>query len=192
MRILELGGGTNRHPKAFASLDKHHPFNSLTTDIGVHDWPVDTQMVDLVYSSHVLEHIPKGDATIHVFNEAMRVLKPGGRFVSIFPIIGYTDPISMVGRLVSAWEPYADPTHVQGWWLPESVGYFTGRIHADADYGIHPGWADLGVHLSEENMQTELWGVRSTGYPVDHRSWWGIAGGWEGAFSLCKEGGDAS
>ena len=74
--------------------------------------------------SHLLEHIPAGADRIGVFNEAFRVLRSGGTFEIIVPL----------------WSPdsygwAADPTHVSVW-VEQSFWYFTGRMMANADYGI--------------------------------------------------------
>jgi len=48
--FVELGGGTNPHPRADIIIDLHHPKNSPATDASVTPW--------LVYGSTGLEAIP--------------------------------------------------------------------------------------------------------------------------------------
>jgi SAM-dependent methyltransferase len=45
-------------------------------------WPFKTASVDLIYTSHFVEHVPDWDA---FWTEAYRVMKPGGYFVAITP-----------------------------------------------------------------------------------------------------------
>lgn len=140
MILLELGGGSKPHPQVTYGIDSRHAVNAPTQDATQIPWLVGTGeladgSIDKIYSSHFMEHVPKGQATLAVMNEAWRVLRPGGTFTIICPLIGYTDRGR--GHLVERWEPYADPTHVQGWWFPESLLYFCeDGIEADADYGI--------------------------------------------------------
>ena len=133
MRI-DLGGGTA--PKAgFVNLDPVHgigPWKRRAQDI---PWPANEEwiregwkpVVDAIWASHVMEHIPAGAERIAVFNEAHRVLKPGGTFTVIVPLFPW--PQAM-----------ADPTHVS-YWVEESFGYFDGTCRwgpPNADYGILP------------------------------------------------------
>jgi SAM-dependent methyltransferase len=68
-------------------------------------------------------------------NEAHRVLKPGGVFEVIVPIVN--DPLT--------WHAIADPTHVS-FWVPESFHYFDGLFAANADYGIRL-WSTLELEV---------------------------------------------
>lgn len=130
MRI-DIGGGT--YPKAgFLNLDPVHGVGALKIR-AQESWPINTESIESVWASHVMEHIPAGTDRIAVFNEAHRVLIPGGTFTVVVPLFPW--PQAM-----------ADPTHVS-YWVEESFGYFDGRIpwgNPHADYGIlpweHGGW----------------------------------------------------
>jgi SAM-dependent methyltransferase len=185
--MVELGGGSNPHPRADIVLDTAHPKPSqrYATDVGSHRWPVDSETADEIYSSHLLEHIPKGGPIINLFNEAARILRPGGRFVAVLPLIGFTD--EGVGTMVAGWQPYADPTHVQGWWLPESVMYFTGEIAPGATYGIPLCWQDLGPRITPERATRELNTFASAPTYSQYDTFWAVRDGWEGVFSLVKK-----
>lgn len=156
---LDIGGGT-LSPAGWENLDPTHgsrpEFKVLVQD-GI---PLPDSSVDQARASHVMEHIPSGEARIKAMNEVHRVLKPGGTFEVIIPLVGYTE--GGVGHLVSGWQPYADPTHVAYWWFPESLLYFCeGPFKPHADYGIRV-WSAL---------QEEDWEVRD---------------GWEGRALLRK------
>lgn len=87
-------------------------------------WPTETGSVGAIRASHVMEHIPSGQARLDVMNEAHRVLIPGGTFEIIVPDV-----------LTGTWHAFADPTHVSFWCL-ESFHYFDGSFAANADYGM--------------------------------------------------------
>lgn len=209
--LLELGGGTKPHPRADVVIDSRHPIGSPKQDAAVTPWRVgavpgaigyypednptgnlwftlDKETVDEVYASHFLEHIPKGQAIIDVMNEAWRILKPGGSFTIIVPLIGFSHDYDG-GRVDvhCGWQAHADPTHVQGWWFPESLQYFTGQIGADADYQIRL-WSPLGERI-DELSSTGFVDFHKTGpitAPSYLRSWWSVRGGWEGVARLVK------
>ena len=96
----------NPHPAAEVVIDLHHPQGSDRQDAVVVPWtrhvvaagsreyrslPIESGSVDVVYASHFLEHIPAGQPRLDVFNEARRVLRPGGGFEFLVPLTGWTE-----------------------------------------------------------------------------------------------------
>lgn len=122
MTSIEIGGGTLVQP-GWTNLDSrngHGEWARLAQDT---PWPTGDNTVDAIRASHVMEHIPAGQDRIDVMNEAHRVLRPGGVFEIIVPL------------MVGTWHAIADPTHVS-YWCKESFHYFDGLFAANADYGI--------------------------------------------------------
>lgn len=123
---IDIGGGTI--PKAgYVNLDPVHgdgEFKRRAQD-GI---PAGDGTVDGLRASHVMEHILAGAERIFVMNEAWRVLKPGGEFEIIVPMIP-TDGNA------PTWHAIADPTHVS-FWCKESFHYFDGLFAANAIYDI--------------------------------------------------------
>ena len=130
---VEIGGGTLLTP-GFINLDPVHgvcEWRRLAQDT---PWPAADNTVDALRASHVMEHIPAGmDFRVKVMNEAHRVLKPGGTFEIIVPL------------LVGTWHAVADPTHVS-FWVVESFHYFDGLFAANAHYGISL-WETLSLEV---------------------------------------------
>ena len=60
-----------------------HPIDA--TDLA----PIEAASIDVCFSSNFFEHLPSKDALDRVLNESYRVLKPGGRFVSMHPNLRY-------------------------------------------------------------------------------------------------------
>ena len=96
-------------------------------------WPFPDGHFDLVYCSHVLEHVPpiagpkpgtKRDILFDVFEEIHRVLKPGGLLCIRVPW-GYTEVslehIQHYRQWRPEWANYFDPQH-------EENGYSTARF----------------------------------------------------------------
>ena len=133
MASIELGGGTKVQP-GWINLDPRHGQKQWRRQAQEVPWPIADNSVDGIHASHVMEHIPAGIPRIDVMNEAHRVLKPGGVFEIVVPL------------MVGTWHAIADPTHVS-FWCPESFAYFDGSIGADADYGIRM-WKTLSLHVA--------------------------------------------
>lgn len=198
--LVDLGGGTLPHPRADVVIDLHHPKNSPAQDASVTPWAVNPghwlneggqdyihgDLVDEVYASHFMEHIHRGQPLINVMNEAWRVLRPGGTFTMILPLVGYTDPHT--GAPMSnhiGWQPWADPTHVNYWWFPEAIYYFCqGMFAPHADYGTKV-WGPAGSWIPEDEATAKLESFRSTPAP-ERDSWWSVRGTWEGIFRIYK------
>jgi hypothetical protein len=120
---IEIGGGTLLKP-GFINLDPRHGegvWQKYAQDV---PWPCADNEATALRASHVMEHIPAGQPRIDVMNEAWRVLRPGGEFEIIVPL------------MTGSWHAIADPTHVS-FWAEESFYYFCdGPFRANADYGI--------------------------------------------------------
>jgi hypothetical protein len=134
-----------------------------------------------------MEHIPRGQPLIDVMNEAWRVLKPGGTFTMIMPLVGYTDP--MDGSPQSShigWQPWSDPTHVNFWWFPEALMYFCeGPFKPLADYGMRI-WGPLGPFVSDHHASMYLQFQQQDSVMLNAESWWSVRSGWEGVARLTK------
>ena len=119
--IIDIGGGL-KPIEGSENLDPVHGIGNWKRKAQDLHWPTTDWSVETIYASHVMEHIPAGQTRIQVFNEAYRVLKPGGLFIVTVP-------------LFPSWQAIADPTHVS-YWVAQSFAYFDGTWHYDADYGI--------------------------------------------------------
>ena len=186
-RLLELGGGTNPHPRAEVDIDRHHGRGiGAGRDVLEVMWRFH-EYYDEAYCSHLIEHIPKGEPLINVMNGVWEALKPGGSFTLLFPIIGWTTPMG-TGQYVRGFYPWADPTHVNYLWLPESFQYFceANPIGLQAEYGIKL-WRPMNVEPWTEQSLTAMLNDYRMG-PVAElgSSIWGIRGGWEGVVRLEK------
>jgi predicted SAM-dependent methyltransferase len=80
--MLELGAGENRGVPGWTYADVNENCD-LTLDL-THPLPFPDNCVDMIYSSHLLEHFSYNE--LHNFlNECLRVLKPGGIFSAAVP-----------------------------------------------------------------------------------------------------------
>lgn len=122
MTSIEIGGGTLVQP-GWVNLDSRNGAGEWRRMAQDTPWPTGDNTVSAIRASHVMEHIPAGQERIDVMNEAHRVLRPGGVFEIIVPL------------MVGTWHAIADPTHVS-YWCKESFHYFDGLFAANADYGI--------------------------------------------------------
>lgn len=138
---LEIGGGTLVEP-GVVNLDPVHGSSGWGQQAQQTPWPCQAGCFESIRASHVMEHVPSGHARIDVFNEAHRVLVPGGTFEVIVPGAVARDAAEMLG-----WWAIADPTHVS-LWVPESFHYFDGTFAPNADYGIAP-WETLELRVED-------------------------------------------
>ena len=109
MRTLDIGCGAVRDPSADAGMD-FYPYQGV--DI-VHDatrfpWPIRDEAFDRLVSHQLVEHLPARDAVagrdifFEFFDEAWRILKPGGTFA--FDTPHKDNPLA-----------YGDVTHRRFW-----------------------------------------------------------------------------
>lgn len=97
-RVIDVGAGGDPDPRATETADLYHDGCDHQFDVR-EQWPIDDSSVDGLIARHVLEHIPHRDLPV-VFDEAARVLRPGGWFEIRVPVGTDAD---------------ADPTHTADW-----------------------------------------------------------------------------
>jgi SAM-dependent methyltransferase len=148
MTSIEIGGGSLVQP-GWLNLDSRNGIGEWRREAQETPWPTGDGTVDAIRASHVLEHVPAGQARIDIFNEAHRVLRPGGVFEVVLPLA-----ITESGGM--SWHAWADPTHIS-FWCRESFYYFMQAypgapgqavFAANADYGIKL-WRELSWHVNQ-------------------------------------------
>jgi hypothetical protein len=178
--MLELGGGPFPHPFASVVVDLEHPRGAPAQDAADAPWRTDRGTVvdgsvSMVYASHIMTQIPRGEPLLRVMNEAWRVLEPGGTFKMVFPVVGYTD-MHGVGHHVESWQAYADPTHVSLWWMPQALSlYFCKPDLWAGMYGALP-WEPLGRYFEYDDIDWEA------------PTFWSLRWGWECTVRIRKPG----
>lgn len=83
-RVLELGGGKNRHPAADVNVDVRAGEGVDFTCNFEEPLPIQSDEFDAVYSHFSLEHV-SWRGTQQFINEMFRVLKPGGKAIVAVP-----------------------------------------------------------------------------------------------------------
>lgn len=78
--FLDLGAGQNPR-EGFESVDVNIEADHQV-DLFSYPWKFEDDSVDIIYSSHFVEHVPGWDA---FWNEVGRVLKPGGFVLATTP-----------------------------------------------------------------------------------------------------------
>lgn len=132
MRKLEIGpGNKGRINKTWETMDiVKKPFVDIVHDASVIPYPIKSNIYDLVYMSHILEHIP-WFKTIKTLKEVYRIIKNGG-IVEIW--------VPDFAKIIKA---YINPRlmHKDGWYKynPEKdiMKWINGRIFT---YGPEPNW----------------------------------------------------
>ena len=83
-RILELGGGGNRHPQADCNVDIR-PAPDVDFQCNLEEpLPINDQDFDAVFSQYCLEHLSWRKVP-DFLKEVLRVLKPGGKAIFVVP-----------------------------------------------------------------------------------------------------------
>lgn len=125
--MLNLGCGKAIYPPPWVNLDrKALPGVDVMMDLEDcehENLPFEDNQFDIVYASHLLEHI---SGLLPLMEELHRVTKPGGHLLVRVPH----------GAHDSA---YGDPTHVR-YFFKESFQYFGQPSYHLADYGYRGDW----------------------------------------------------
>lgn len=83
---LDVGAGQYKRDEDFVSVDLFD--ESADVRAAAHEMPFPDGSVELVWCSHMLEHVPRGEIN-RVLQEFLRVLKPGGRAIISVPNFDY-------------------------------------------------------------------------------------------------------
>jgi predicted SAM-dependent methyltransferase len=162
---LDLGSGA--HPReGFTPVDrvKVTPETVVADLVNGTSWPFDNSSVDELASSHFIEHIPADEVSVWIadgvgnvckgfkdrllwfFDEAFRVIKPGGLFHLTWPALKSTDA-------------FRDPTHRR--FLPLEFLHYLSREGRAAmgleHYGATCNWVceNAEVHGAALELQTD-------------------------------------
>jgi ubiquinone/menaquinone biosynthesis C-methylase UbiE len=117
MRILEIGPGTPSGRSAlFASADTLDLLGEPTyrASWGGDPLPVPSDTYDLVFASHVLEHIPWYRAVAGL-REVHRILKPGGEFEVYVPDFAYIVQCYREKKCGDNWRVFNQVGHWMTW-----------------------------------------------------------------------------
>ena len=83
--ILDFGCGTDRYPNATAIdiSDRHlTKEGDIKWDLDNYPYPLSSNYADLIYCSHVIEHLKKPEETLREFT---RIIKPMGKIIIKVP-----------------------------------------------------------------------------------------------------------
>ena len=91
MKVLHVGCGGSTLPDIFPDLEEIRldldPASGANMIGSMLDIPLDDGRVDVVYTSHTLEHVTQHDG-VRALKEFLRVLRKGGQCICIVPNIG--------------------------------------------------------------------------------------------------------
>ena len=104
---LELGAGVNRGLPGWTYIDANDQCD-FVLDLS-QPLPFPDNFVDIIYSSHLLEHFKYTDL-ISFLTECVRILKPGGQFSAAVPNAGiylnaYHDPDNFKPDIFCSYKP---------------------------------------------------------------------------------------
>ncbi len=92
-KILDIGCGPNKLEGALGVDLRPGAGVDMVHDLNVYPWPFPDNEFDLVYASHVLEHL---DDVVRAVEEIHRITKPGGLLKVLVPHFSsssyFTDP----------------------------------------------------------------------------------------------------
>lgn len=151
---VDLGGRFNS-PEGYLSVDLLDA--DLVFDLNK-KWELPTNGVGVIRAYHVIEHL---DDPIHFFNEAYRVLAPGGLLLIEVPSINHPSA-------------FADPTH-KTFWSTENFRYYTDEQKARFIRPQYKG-AFLPLRVEEYNWSDGTIVVTAQLLALKgkyNNSWWG-------------------
>lgn len=168
MRALNVGCGKDVKPaeEGWVNIDGFYEGPGVMKwDFTRFPWPFKDGEFDLVYCSHVMEHVPflyedhkgtKRDVIFTLFEEIHRVLKPGGELVIKAPWAGsdlsYCHP-QHYRQIRPGWFGYFDPAIGENYY---SDARFRLKEWERRPFGVR--WPDaLRVGRSKQGVMVHLW-----------------------------------
>lgn len=118
MKVLEIGPGTADGKSLFwpdaDTVDIQADGATSNVDWGLEPLPFADDTYDLVFASHVLEHIP-WYRTVSALREAHRVLKPGGEIEIYVPDFAFIVKCYTEQRCGDAWRVFNEASGWMTW-----------------------------------------------------------------------------
>lgn len=156
---LNLGAGKSKM-EGYLSVDQI-PFEGLdlVADL-TQPWPWPDNSVSDIHASHMLEHFT-ADERVHIFNEAYRVLIPGGKMAIITPHWAsqraYGDP-------THKWPPVSEFAYYYVWkeWRLQNAPHtdiefnpkgFNCDFNFSGGYALHSGMAGWNIERQQYAQQ---------------------------------------
>jgi predicted SAM-dependent methyltransferase len=136
MKILEIGPGDKPIEGAETLNVSEIPADFHAT-LGSEKLPIEDEQYDLVYMSHVLEHVPWFQ-TNFALNEIYRILKVGGSVEVWVPDFGYLSYCYIEGQFGDNWVRLNNREHPTKWVASRIFSYGPGanwhKAIFDRDY----------------------------------------------------------
>lgn len=178
--FYNVGAGIFSHP-AWTNIDhfsERYKQNVTHLDIDLfkcEDWPIDDTSAFAVYSSHTVEHISM-PASVKMFEEAYRVLRPGGFFRVTTPNAPLFWDSSLKNDKSVWYYLYRNQEYVDRYTIKELlIDYFASQVNLDKvlmkqvcddprSEGSMEDVLDFFISFCTVELQAK--------YPEGHMNWW--------------------
>lgn len=129
---IDLGCGNNKNA-GYVGIDKVKTDSTdFVWDLTKTPWPIDSGVVDRIWSSHFFEHL-SGPERIPFMDECWRVLKPKGQ---VFIVVPYYSSMRAIQDPFHAWPPVCEASFIYfnaQWRKDNKLDHYP--INCDFDFG---------------------------------------------------------
>jgi len=165
--------------KWYAGSQSHHKF--IPFDIRKDNLPFKNESIDLIYSSHVIEHI-ENEHIDKLFRECYRVLKCGGGGRLCCPDAEFLYEATKANKQYWTWRDswFSNTRYCNGKTIPKEIDKlvteiatpkfqsYKGAIRSNFDYANHFKQNDMNSFFSELTKDLSF----RPNWPGDHINWW--------------------
>jgi predicted SAM-dependent methyltransferase len=126
----------------------------IVHDLTVFPYPLETESVDAIHSSHFVEHLD-GIERMKFFDECHRILKPGGKMRLIHP---YYKSVRAVQDPTHKWPPLSENSYLywdKNWREQNKLDHYP--IKCDFEFNIYYIWQDISV--ANKNEETRFFNI---------------------------------